>query len=565
MLTMFKRDAVSFEVALRIPALIVLAILSYVIDPDWLTVCITMLLGALSSGIVLYLQAILALAFVVLGSVIAIFFPAFLDFQEILYRALQVTVCLVLYLFRQPLFITIFRRERNNSFAAVALSVLAVCLSLISLSRHYSLSYLGWAIALLIFAQHFKKNNVSRLMRWAPGLLFSLIVMFAVLELGSRLLLPTGSKPGDLYIADKDAIYTLCPGGESVYYFKDNSQTISEWRDTISSQGIRDREYGPKAPDEFRIVTLGDSYTMGHCLKQEETFQRELESLLNQGNTAKRITVINCGVGGYAPWQERIFLQKRGFGFEPDLVVLQLFPANDISGSYTKVGKYLHAFDIGWEMKLIDFRRQQEFPFYLERWCQRHSNLYSYLCSEFGQEGLLRNLALQSRLIPKIYYAPPVIKCSREGKYETCLQEWYPELQEAWSIFRESIIGIRDDCLERGIELAVFSHREYSSLKQAFWEDLNGDFPDSPYEANKDIRLIEEMVTELGILYIDVHKAFMAYSTPEDLYYIYDGHFTPQGAKVLAECLYDSLKPTFTSHRYENKLPVNRPDSHTRE
>lgn len=537
----FKRHTSNLNITVRILALILLSALSYFIDPNWLTVGMTILLWGLSSRFVLYCQAVLALAFVMSGSVISIFFPAFLDFQGILYHVLLASVYLVFYFIRQPLFISVYRRDSFNTFLALALSILAVCVAFFSLSRNYPLSYSGWAVALLVFAQHFKRNNLLRLIKSAPGVLFSLIIMFAILETGSHLLMPTGSKPGELYVTDKDAIFTLCPGGKGVYYYKDNSQTVTEWGDTISSQGIRDREYGPKEPDEFRIVTLGDSYTMGHCLKREDTFQRELERLLNQGKAAKGITVINCGVGGYAPWQERVFLQKRGFGFDPDMVVLQIFPANDVSGSYTKEGKYLHTFDMGWELKLIDFRRQQEFPFYLERWCQRHSNLYRFLCSEYGQEGLLRDVALQFRLIPRIYYAPPVIKCSREGKYETCLQEWYPELQEAWNIFRESIRGIQNDCEQHGIKLAVFAHRDYPSLKQTFWEDLNRDFPDSPYEANKDIRLIEEMLREFNIPYIDVHKSFMAYPVPEDLYYIYDGHFTPQGAKVLAGCLYNFL------------------------
>ena len=46
-----------------------------------------------------------------------------------------------------------------------------------------------------------------------------------------------------------------------------------EWDAVISSQGIRDREYGPKENDEFRIVTIGDSFTFGTPLPDpEDTF-----------------------------------------------------------------------------------------------------------------------------------------------------------------------------------------------------------------------------------------------------------------------------------------------------
>ncbi|HOH52545.1 MAG TPA: hypothetical protein PLI98_17595 [Candidatus Hydrogenedentes bacterium] len=85
------------------------------------------------------------------------------------------------------------------------------------------------------------------------------------------------------------------------------------------------------------------------------------------GDRSAPVTVINCGVGGYAPWQERMFLRKRGFPLEPDLVVLQLFPGNDVAGSYSRAGKRLEAFDEEWEVRLRDYRRQREIPFRLER------------------------------------------------------------------------------------------------------------------------------------------------------------------------------------------------------
>lgn len=545
MFTGIRHHSLNQRIAVRILVLAVLTLLSYSIDPNWVTVVVILLLGALSSSIPLCCQTILSLVYFISGCVIPLFFPVFLDIQETLYPVVLTSVYLIFHLLGRPLFIQISRYNKYSPFLAGTLSLFALCLFIFSLSRKYDLSYLCWAFLLLIAAQHFRRDNLFRLTQVVPGILVALIIMFTVLESGSRLLMPTGSNPGGLYVTDEDAIFTLRPDGEGIYYFKDNSQSVSEWRVTLSSQGIRDKEYGPKAPDEFRIITLGDSYTMGHCLKREETFQYELEKLLNNERMAKRVTVINCGVGGYAPWQERIFLQKRGLGFDPDLVLLQLFPANDVSGSYTQAGKYLHAFDIGWELKVIDFRRQQEFPFYLERWCQRHSNLYRFLCSEYGREGFIRDCTLQFRFIPKTEYMPPVIKCPREGKYETCLQTWYPELWEAWTIFKGSICGIQDDCRRQGINLVVFAHRDYPSLRQEFWDDLNRNFPDSPYEANKDIRLIKEMLTELDIPYADVHKDFMAYPNPEDLYYLYDGHFAPQGAKVLAKCLHDFLMTAF--------------------
>jgi len=156
----------------------------------------------------------------------------------------------------------------------------------------------------------------------------------------------------------------------------------------------------------------------------------------------------------------------------------------------------------------------------------------------------VRDAALNFRLIPQFdYNAPPLIS-ARNPYQEACLVDWYPELYEAWALYEESIRGIRDDCRERGVPLAAFVHGEYISLDPVYWERLNREFPDHRYERNKDIRLTTELLTALDIPNTDVVASFAACPEPEDLYYLYEGHFTPEGTDVLASCLRDFLLKT---------------------
>jgi lysophospholipase L1-like esterase len=77
-----------------------------------------------------------------------------------------------------------------------------------------------------------------------------------------------------------------------------------------------------KEPGEVRILFLGDSVTFGWMLRHDETFVYLAEEELRSRFPGVSITCINAGVPGYTSFQGWRFLETEGFGFEPDLVVL---------------------------------------------------------------------------------------------------------------------------------------------------------------------------------------------------------------------------------------------------
>lgn len=84
----------------------------------------------------------------------------------------------------------------------------------------------------------------------------------------------------------------------------------------INSRGLRDREHGVK--HGRRILCLGDSFTWGAGVRSDETYARILE-----GETG--LETINAGVCGWGTAQELLWLQREGFGYAPDVVVLGFF------------------------------------------------------------------------------------------------------------------------------------------------------------------------------------------------------------------------------------------------
>jgi len=148
------------------------------------------------------------------------------------------------------------------------------------------------------------------------------LLPLALLEYGLRPIADLNRKPTTIFVRDDVLGWRLRPGVED------------EWaglRIRVNDRGLR----GPEVPWERergvpRILYLGDSVTFGFGLPEAEQSYpyaagRALESALG-----RRVETVNAGVGGYSPWQERLWLRDEGLRYSPDLVVLG-FVLNDVT------------------------------------------------------------------------------------------------------------------------------------------------------------------------------------------------------------------------------------------
>ncbi len=101
----------------------------------------------------------------------------------------------------------------------------------------------------------------------------------------------------------------------------------------INSHGWRDRERSvDKPPDTFRIAVLGDSYAEAFQVALDKTFWSVMEDGLAERRRAlgQRVEVLNFGVSGYGTAQELEALRHYVWAYQPDLILLQFFAANDV-------------------------------------------------------------------------------------------------------------------------------------------------------------------------------------------------------------------------------------------
>lgn len=102
---------------------------------------------------------------------------------------------------------------------------------------------------------------------------------------------------------------------------------------SINSRGFRGPELSlGKPPDVCRIAILGDSFIEALQVDADETLCALLEKQFNDeaSSDQRRYEVINCGVSGYGTAQELEMLRHHLLPLDPDVVLLAIYPENDI-------------------------------------------------------------------------------------------------------------------------------------------------------------------------------------------------------------------------------------------
>ena len=101
------------------------------------------------------------------------------------------------------------------------------------------------------------------------------------------------------------------------------------WAIALNSQGFRSREFQtPKPRGRVRILCLGDSWTFGANVDQDQAYPQRLETLLRRAYPTVDVEVLNLGVFGYSSFQGLALLRRDVQALEPDVVVIG-FAMND--------------------------------------------------------------------------------------------------------------------------------------------------------------------------------------------------------------------------------------------
>jgi lysophospholipase L1-like esterase len=382
-----------------------------------------------------------------------------------------------------------------------------------------------------------------------------------------------------LYMLDAGAGYSMRPA------------TCVRLKTTEYDGVLRTNSRGFVGPDvvaskpagEFRVVVLGDSYTVGGQVAYEQTFPALLEQRLRTAGHA-RVRVINAGVGGYTTFNEAGLLSENLAWLQPDLVVVAAFVGNDVSeNALATAAGYRdapeHPKGLTWGLtaaRLVDdsgswfARNNLSGPPPPPAW-----NRDEPLPQPVGNQpngpppagppptlrqtlrqrwdGLRANSFLLGKLFgepvdPSVSTAPGMAPLALEQQrlnltsFEWTILRDRPRtywLDVAWPLFGRYLSEIRSTAGSVGAPVVVLAIPEMSQFDDQMRArtTANFRFRDDEVDWDRPQRDLTAEAQNLGVPVLDLLPLFRSTSDRADLYLRIDTHFTAYGHQLTAEAL----------------------------
>lgn len=327
-----------------------------------------------------------------------------------------------------------------------------------------------------------------------------------------------------------------------------------------NSRGLNDEEHAYEKPaGVYRILLVGDSFMFG----REVPRYAALPALLRTAFAPRRaVEVINLSAVGYGTVQEYLYLQEEGFKYSPDLVLLAMFPYNDLVDNSRELNGLLWGEDafLTWgrpyarwnaaESRLIietpDSERVTE-KFALD--CrQRQVADRQWDCRQ--RAALLILLSQAAAQISEGMKTPVYDPAVVFGAYLTGGRN--PQQVPLWDSSREITLrlveAMQDACRRHGAKFAVLLIPSKLQVDPEYQQFIRRNYPEFVFDMRLNEKILTSSWESQGIQFLELaphfERAYASSRTP--LYFrIRDEHWTTKGHAVAAAAVKDFVLKTF--------------------
>lgn len=304
-----------------------------------------------------------------------------------------------------------------------------------------------------------------------------------------------------------------------------------------NSLGLRNPELVlPKPPDQTRIVFIGDSFTFGFGVAENEAFPRLVGNILQSQLPARTIEAVNAGMPGVGTGRYWVRYNGQNYAKDADIVVVSLYLFNDIHDEEFKPenvdtngdgfpdithSSTAHVDSLG---NIV----ANETPFYLETPILRDSKMLKlmtawYLSTPFASARFKKPLI-------------PVELCL----YKPTCHSFDADIEQKKKILLAMAKTSRDRNQKLLFVLIPAEFQIYDLARYKFFIPI----PLSPEEKRRPNELFGAFFRENNIDYLDLLPGFETHKDSR-LYLVHDIHWNEAGHELAAQVVTDKLLTYF--------------------
>ncbi len=332
----------------------------------------------------------------------------------------------------------------------------------------------------------------------------------------------------------------------------------------------------------FRIAVIGDSMVEAAQVPREERFTTLLEAQLNdlmieEGGKFRQVEVLNFGTAGFGTAQELLYYRHHVRTFDPDLVLLVFLAGNDIKNN-------------SYELEVVRSCRPEMAPFLTlnseGELALLNENFYNLARARYEgvddttSEKIKDTLREKVRLVDLAYRAYGALR-SRAGGSEASggsaastdnavpagrgqlslpdqdlcqtkatLELFEPELQqstrwkEAWQLTEAILRQFAEEVEADGARFHLISATGPWEVQAETRDLVLAEEEQDQYDWDLPHQMVEELAARLDIRHYTLFPA-LEKAVREDgvqVHYLYNGHYTPAGHRLVAEELIPVLR-----------------------
>jgi len=292
----------------------------------------------------------------------------------------------------------------------------------------------------------------------------------------------------------------------------------------VNNLGLRGADTTLEKPaGTIRVLMLGDSFTMGKGVEDDETFSALLERSLQRAMDTcggPRVEVLNAGIDSYAPILSYLHLKSELLQLGADVVVLNLDNSDLVQET---VYRRDAVFDPDGEPLAVPSLGQDSLYERIRSWTERNL-FFTRILLVYANRAFSHGSLTVRQVVNEL---------GREHFAHTL--EGDVDRTEEWQNVFDSLGRIRELTTAAGMDLVLTTYPWGHQVNEDEW--VPGRFAfmkEGERTTTTSVETLRAFGAAQEIEVLELHPAFKAYAGPEKLYFDYDPHWTEAGHRVMA-------------------------------